>query len=123
LHCTRNYCNAVWFSLRGSSGRDPEFQLMAVPLFRFHGLMRRHNDSAQAGHDAIAQKGCARRTKISMRAIRKTKQPPVGLKLKQLVEVTPARHVSVLLVFPLAVMGNGILAGLAWFLVGLAMRP
>jgi hypothetical protein len=34
-----------------------------------------------------------------------------------------ARHMGVLLVVLLAVTGNGILAALAWFLVGLVIRP
>jgi hypothetical protein len=58
-----------------------------------------------------------------MHATTKTNQLPVAPKLKQLLELAPARHVSVLLVLLLAVTGNGILAALAWFLVGLVMRP
>jgi hypothetical protein len=61
--------------------------------------------------------------KISMRTTTKTNRLPVGPKLKWSLELAPARLVDVLLVVLLAVTGNGILASLAWFLVGLVIRP
>jgi hypothetical protein len=52
----------------------------------------------------------------------KNKPAAVGPKTKQLLEPAPARRVGVLPVVLSAVMGYGILAALAWFLVGPVMR-
>jgi hypothetical protein len=53
-----------------------------------------------------------------MRPTTKTSRLSNRLKLKR-----PTRHSSVLLLFLFALMGNGLLAALAWFSVGFVMRP